>query len=147
MKRGTPLRRTPLKSGVGLKRSPMRRRRGEDRNSYARRERDFDRMGEVRTWRCCVAEPGGVPWPGQAPPDACSGPIQAHHAGARGLGVKAPDDTVTAMCDHHHDDFTDRRGIFAGWPRGAARAWQDAQIERHRRLYEELRRGAAADLF
>lgn len=146
MKRGAPLaRRTPLKRGTGPDRSPMRRRKGS--TSYARRERDFERMGAVRSMPCCVADLGGVPWPGPRPPDACSGPGEAHHAGARGLGRKASDDTVIPLCDHHHDDFTDRRGVFSSWPRGAARAWQDAQIERYRRVYEEQRAGAGAAPF
>lgn len=140
MKRGAPLRRQ-----AGLKRSPMRRRRGS--TSYSRRERDMDRMGWVRTRPCCVADPGGVAWPGPRPPDTCSGRGQAHHAGERGLGKKAPDSTVIALCDHHHDDFTERRGIFSGWPRGAARTWQDEQIARYQRLYEEHQRGLGAELF
>lgn len=145
MKRGAPLRRTPLKRRAGLKRAPMRRRRGS--TSYARRERDMDRMGVVRSWPCCVAVPGEVAWPGPVPPDACMGTTEAHHAGERGLGRKAPDDSVIALCDHHHDDFTDRRGVFSGWPRGAARAWQDEQIARHQQLYEGHRRGIATGLF
>lgn len=140
MKRGAPLSRR-----AGLKRSPMRRRRGS--TSYSRRERDMDRMGWVRTRPCCVADPGGVAWTGSTPPDACSGPVEAHHAGARGLSHKAGDETCVPLCDHHHDDFTERRGIFSGWPRGAARTWQDEQIARCQRLYEEHRHGRWAELF
>ena len=136
MKRGAPLqRRTGLERSSGLKRSPMRRRLGS--TSYSRRERDFERMGAVKGMACAVRDPGPL-WAGPTP-DACRGPIEAHHAGARGLGQKCPDSEVIALCDHHHDDFTDRRGIFSGWPRGAARAWQDAMIERYRSLYDEQR--------
>lgn len=32
----------------------------------------------------------------------CSGVIHAHHAGLRGLGQKASDDTALPLCSFHH---------------------------------------------
>lgn len=32
----------------------------------------------------------------------CSGPIEAHHAGVRGLSQKAPDETAVPLCSGHH---------------------------------------------
>ena len=132
-----------MKRRSGMRRrAPIRRsapmRRGRRSTSYSRRARDHDRMLAVKGMPCALLSPGDA-WPGPAP-DACRGPIEAHHAGARGLGRKASDDTAIPMCDHHHDDFTERRGIFGGWPRGAARVWQDAMIERYRRIYDEHER-------
>lgn len=141
MKRGAPLRRrTPLARG------PMRRRRGS--TSYSRRERDTDRMGWCRTQPCALAEPPIASWAGPLP-DACRRHVEAHHAGAHGLSNKSPDDTVIPLCDHHHDDLTDRRGVFSGWPIGALRVWQDAMIAIYQARYaaRTLPIGAGRELF
>jgi hypothetical protein len=44
----------------------------------------------------------------------CRGAIQAHHAGARGLGQKCRDDESIPLCDGHHDLFHD--GPVSDWP-------------------------------
>lgn len=133
------MKRTPLK------RTPMRRHKGSTK--YARRERDYDRMRWIKTQPCaCSARAHGfLPeaselWGGPAPPDRCSGAVEAHHAGGHGYGNKAPDDTTIPMCQHHHRSITGKpggRGCFDGWPRGDVKRWELAVAERYQRLYTE----------
>lgn len=86
-------------------------------------------------------------WSASMPPGRCSGPIEAHHAGVRGLGQKAPDDTVIPLCSGHHRHLTDRSGPFSGWPRGAVKAWELAMVELYQRAYAAHLAGQSADLF
>jgi hypothetical protein len=88
-------------------------------------------MAWVKTLPCLLASgvpPFGDLWRGP-PPDRCARPVEAHHAGVHGMSQKAPDDTVIPLCDHHHDCLTDRRGVFAGWPRHAIKLWELAAVE------------------
>jgi hypothetical protein len=130
MKRSSPLRRkTPLRSG---KRS----------TKYARRERDYDRMGWIKTRSCAVSVRCEWDlWYG-AEPDQCNGDVEAHHAGTHGMGNKSPDDTAIPMCSHHHRCITGKpggRGVFSGWPRGAVKRWELAVIRRYQELYSAYR--------
>ena len=118
--------------------------------SYSRRPRDQDRMTWCRAQPCALSRPGASCielWHGPPDVDACRDAIQAHHAGEHGLGNKAPDDTVIPLCDHHHDDLTDRRGCFAGWPRRQLKVWELAMIEMYQRAYAERVIGVDAALF
>lgn len=112
--------RAPLKRQTPIRRKAMRP--GKRKTKYRRRERDFEYMVWIKTQRCC------------APVVDCDGPIEAHHAGRRGLGHKAPDDTCIPLCRRHHRDITDMTFVFR-WTRDELRTWQDAQIDRHRALY------------
>lgn len=88
---------------------------------------------------CALYVPGqasGPPWLGP-PPDRCQRVVEAHHAGERGVGQKAPDDTVIPLCGHHHACLTDRRGAFSGWPRGAVKQWELAMIAVYQRRYAD----------
>lgn len=157
------MKRSPLKRKTQLKSTPMRRskkswgagrqRRGpslkSQRTKYARRERDYERMGWTRTLSCALLSgPGraGEPrrpvafdlWPDSAHPDPCSGPIEAHHAGVHGMSNKAPDATVFPVCRHHHACLTGKpggRGCFDGWPRGSVKAWELAVVTFYQTLY------------
>lgn len=124
----------------------MRRKFGSTK--YARRERDYERMAWCKTLACAVAA-GGISsplWMGPAP-DACQRGIEAHHAGERGIGQKAPDNTVIPLCDHHHDALTDRRGIFGGWPHHAVKLWELGQIDHYQRVYARLVAGSATEIY
>jgi hypothetical protein len=59
---------------------------------------------------------------------ACSGPIEAHHAGKRGVGQKSRDDEAIPLCRWHHRCLTDHLGHFYGWTRVQRREWHDQQI-------------------
>jgi hypothetical protein len=98
----------------GLKRSRMRR--GKGRTAYARRPRDVGRMLFVKSLYCYVGSVYGS--------EDCSRVIEAHHAGKRGLGQKAPDDTCIPLCRRHHQQATDYSGFFsaASWPEPGSRA-------------------------
>lgn len=138
------MKRSPLKRGQPLKRSPMRR--GKGRGRYARRERDLERMRWIRTQPCALvaATHGYLPvavdmWLG-APPDRCSGAVEAHHAGEHGMGHKASDDTCISMCRHHHRMITGEpggRGCFDGWPPGSVKHWELAAVAHYQRCYAE----------
>lgn len=117
-----------------MKRSPIKRtamRRKSRSTKYSRRERDFEYMGWVKQQPCSM-----IIMPPLAPHiTACSGGIEAHHAGVRGLGQKASDDTCIALCSRHHGELTDRRGTFAGWERGVVKSWELAAVSSHRTRY------------
>lgn len=135
MKRSSLKRRTPLTSRSVTKRSPMRTRKGSTK--YARRARDTERMAWIKRFMPCYAayhRSYGC-WYG-SDPDQCSGPIEAHHAGVRGLSQKAPDDTCIPLCSHHHRCLTDRSGCFAGWPRGNVKEWELAVVDHCQHRYE-----------
>ena len=116
------LKRTALKRSAPLRRTGPVRARSTSR--YRRRERDFDYMGWVKTQPCAARHLG-----------PCSGGIEADHAGRRGLGQKAGDDTCVAMCATHHRARTDHAGVFKHWKREEMRLWLDAQVEQHRARY------------
>jgi hypothetical protein len=114
----------------------MRRRRGDDRNSYARRPRNFPLMGWVRTQPCRVSE--------LDPSHRCEGPVQADHIGeigTRGGGRKCSDDETIPLCMSAHADRGARSGFFAGWSTERLRSWADAETARYRETYEARRRG------
>lgn len=60
--------------------------------------------------------------------DACSGPTEAHHAGRRGLGQKAHDETCIPLCTKHHRAWHDASGVFKTWRRDERRKWTEKQI-------------------
>lgn len=97
-------------------------------SKYASRPRDWDRMGWVKTLPCLAS---GM--------SQCFGPIEADHAGLRGVGMKANDDTCIALCQKHHRERGDFSGVFREWDRGKMRMWLDSAIENTRRLYDDYR--------
>ncbi len=113
MKRSEPLRRkTYLRA-----RSKM--------SSYRRRPRDLDRMRWCRRQPCCARDLGG-----------CSGRVQADHAGRRGIGQKALDNTVIPMCETHHACRDAFNGVFKKWNQSKMRAWLIEKIAYYQMLYE-----------
>jgi len=122
------VKRTALK-----RKTPLRRRtrlRPFGNTKYRRRERDVDFMLFVLTQPCAVRS--------LARAGACDGRVQADHAGARGLGVKAPDDTCIPLCMKHHGQRTDYRGFFKNWKGPQMRAWADLAIHQIQNLYADL---------
>jgi hypothetical protein len=89
-------------------------------------------MAWIRTLGCCASLIIGSRY---ACIGGCSGSVQAHHAGERGLGQKADDSTCIPLCFAHHHDWHRAGGMFAGWSRAERRAWADRQIARHQALY------------
>jgi len=74
------------------------------RSRYSQRERETDYMLWVKTLPCCCSHLG-----------ACEGVVEADHAGARGLGMKASDWTCIPICTLHHRQRTDFSGPFKTW--------------------------------
>lgn len=98
-------------------------RRGAKRSAYATRERDSAFMLWVKTLPCWAR---GL--------SQCGGVIEADHAGARGLGRKADDDTCIPLCMLHHRQRTDFTGPFKAWGRLRMRQWlADARADTARR--------------
>lgn len=115
----------------------MRRiRRGRRRS---RRVRDDAFMGWVKTLRCCAAdaaclaaELGEISYADAA----CSpGFVEADHAGPRGLGQKADDDTCIPLCAKHHRERTDFSGAFRSWDQRRMREWIEDMVARTRELW------------
>lgn len=75
----------------------------------------------VRKLRCCA--PGA--------PSTCQGWIEANHAGRRGVGQRAHDETAIPLCAKHHRfaGWTNHLGPFKGWTAEQRRAWADERIE------------------
>ena len=72
----------------------------------------------VKAQRCCM-------WM----QDPCEGPTEAHHAGERGMGQKAHDETCVPLCTKHHRGLHDANGIFKRWTKKIRKAWVARQIE------------------
>lgn len=145
MKRSTPLaRRTPLKR-TSLRRDieralrePLPRRP----TRYRRRARDFEFMGWVKRQPCIVRvlPPRDFAYTlasrllfardiALVRTTPCDGPIEADHAGERGLGRKAADSTCIPLCRGHHRERTDHAGTFRPLTRDELRAWRARAIE------------------
>jgi hypothetical protein len=92
--------------------------------------RDVDYMLAVKTLCCAAFDIDG---------DMCAGPVHAHHAGVRGLGTKADDDTCVPMCLEHHGDWHDGRGPFARMTKAERAEWIAAAIVETRRQVEIIR--------
>ena len=65
----------------------------------------------VKTQRCLVCS---------------SAPVEAHHAGQRGLGKKAHPRTCVPLCREHHSEWHDCRGTFAD--RAYRQQWTELAI-------------------
>lgn len=89
---------------------------------------DRDRAAWVRRQPCAVARMHGS--------EECWGMVEAHHAGPRGLGQKAHDDTCIPLCSRHHRCWHDLRWPFSTMGRDDRLAWVASEIERARKHYE-----------
>lgn len=79
---------------------------------------DPNRLRWVKTLRCLA----------RGTADTCDQVVEAHHAGRRGLGRKAHDNTAVPLCVLHHRQFHDGSGAFAGWNKDKRRQWSEAAI-------------------
>ena len=117
------MKRTPLKRTHELARTRMKP--GKRKGKYARRERDWDYMGWVKTLPCLLAR------------TECSGTIEADHTGMDSpMGQKAPDDTCVPLCSRHHRDRHDGLGFFRGQTREVRREWRLWAIDKTQAEYE-----------
>jgi hypothetical protein len=126
------MKRTPLQRKTPMRRAGFRHHddqawrdkphldRNRRRSKYARRERAYDYMGWVKTQECLCAQ--------NVYDDPCEGPIEADHAGDRGLGQKAPDNTCVPLCMKHHRARTDMRGIFTTFDAHAMYLWRSSAV-------------------
>lgn len=55
-------------------------------------------------------------------------PVEAHHAGERGLGKRAHDETCIPLCREHHAAWHDAGPPFRGMTKEQRRAWSEAAI-------------------
>lgn len=76
----------------------------------------------VRTLACCAPNAHA---PGDRPGRYIG---EAHHAGRRGVGQRAHDETAVPLCTGHHHAWHDHRGPFLGWTAAERREWADARI-------------------
>lgn len=62
----------------------------------------------------------------------CFGPIEAHHRTGSGLALKASDHEAFPLCQKHHRDFHDSKGMFRSWTKQEKKDWQSTMVERYR---------------
>jgi hypothetical protein len=74
-------------------------------------------VAEVRRMACVARDLGH-----------CMGRIEAHHAGDKGYGQKAHDETCVPLCLLHHRNWHDASGIFRDVPKEWRRRWIADQI-------------------
>lgn len=97
---------TPLKRSAPPKRKTrVKQRRATKRRSS--RVHSVEYMAAVRELGCVVGRL-------DLRDTSCSGDIEAHHMGARGLGQKSSDLETIGFCAHHHRSWHDCNGVFAG---------------------------------
>lgn len=81
-----------------------------------------------------IADPDYIAWVKTQWCIVCSDhPVDAHHAGVRGLGRKADDSTCVALCPEHHRQWHDCSGYFAD--RAARQLWTQRAIVMMNRRY------------
>jgi hypothetical protein len=136
------MRRTALSRG----RKPLRRTtrlRARGNTKYRRRERDVPRMLFVKRLACTVRDLSPISFitdPARAAAakiTLCSGPVEADHMGARGIGQKAEDDTCAPVCQGHHSERHAHAGEFFQLNREELRAWRAEAIERARAAWRQ----------
>lgn len=121
------MKRPPLKRSAPLRRKTWMKQRGDTK--YRSRPRFIDYMKWIKRRPCCariLAE------------TTCYGPVEADHAGKRGVGQKADDRTCIPLCRKHHQERNDFHGAFKTWNHDQMRQWLDANIERHQTMYATL---------
>lgn len=98
------------------------------KSKYKRRPRALAYMQWVKTLPCAALN---LTPPNRHPHQVrCEGPIEADHAGKRGMGQKAPDYTCIPLCRKHHRDRTDVDGLWCWCPADKMREWCDEVIKR-----------------
>lgn len=71
--------------------------------------------------------------------DACSGVVEAHHAGPRGLGQRAHDETCIPLCTKHHRAWHDHRWPFSTTTKAERRDWAEKMIAATQRAWGNRR--------
>ena len=129
MKRGEPpKRRTPLpRPSKNLKRSRIKQRAGRAKPRPEGHE-EPEYLEWLRSQDCRVAIALNSF-------DTCTGPMQAHHAGEHGLGMKCPDAESYSLCLGCHDNRHRGIGFFKGMPKANRREWEDEQVAISRALF------------
>ena len=108
------MKRSSLRRGKPIARRSRRQMRQRGRSAYAQRERGTDYMLAVKRLPCsALLLPGHV----------CDGPIEADHAGPRGIARKAHDSTVIALCKLAHQQRGDFSGPFRSWNQAKMRTF------------------------
>jgi hypothetical protein len=97
--------------GGTMRRTPLRDRA---RSAYRERERHTAYMLWVKRQPCLMRGVWGC----------CSGPVEADHAGPRGVGRKAHDSTCIPLCRYHHAASRFPRS----WAQPQRRAWLHAAV-------------------
>ncbi len=108
MKRGKPLKRKTW----------MPQRRAKPRRSSRARNRAH--LGIVHTLPCWLAATDKR--------HRCQGPMEADHAGRRGMGQKSHDHEAIPLCQRAHRQRTDWAGIFRPWGKERMRRWLEDGI-------------------
>lgn len=62
--------------------------------------------------------------------------IQAHHAGPKGMGQRAHDDTCVPLCWRCHVAWHDASGVFKTMKKAERRAWAEEAIATYRALWD-----------
>jgi len=122
LKRKTPItaRRSAPRRGA-----PARRRKGQPARAHERGGRsDRAYLAQVRKLLCCAPFEGHV---------SCDGPVEAHHAGRRGVGQKCHDHETVPLCRLAHRQFHNGSGPFKGLTKAERRAWAEDRIARTQR--------------
>ncbi len=122
------MRRTPLKRTTPLRRKTWMQSRGDTK--YRRRPRDLEYMRWIKHQPCCAA---GM----MSHKSPCDGPVEADHAGRRGMRQKADDRTCIPLCRKHHRERGSFSGGFRDWDQNGMRLWLNAMVTRHQVRYEE----------
>lgn len=108
-----------------MKRKPRRKHKGDD-PKY---------LTWIRSLFCLVGGPKRR---------CCRGKIDPHHMTGghgdqkRGKGQTAKDRDALPVCRGHHDDFHAGRGFCRAWSKEGKRLWQEEEIIRLNRAYDQL---------
>lgn len=121
------------------RKSPLRRRkpmRATGKTKYRARPRDLEYMRWVKRQPCAVRSLWAQ-WPTvEGESWTCRGSVEADHAGRRGIGRKADDDTCIPLCQAHHRQRTDFSGVFRNWDQALMRGWLANLVDIYRLEYE-----------
>ena len=120
------MRKSPLKRKSQLRPKKRIKRKPPRRLKSAKADAKY--LARVRELPCVLHKMAGY-WLLTNHPLWCEGPIEAHHAGQRGVGQKCHDHEAIPMCRKHHRQVTDHTGYFADWSRKLRRQWHDWRIE------------------
>jgi hypothetical protein len=136
MKRTPLLRRTQLKRTALERKSALVTRKPLARVSFKRKDRRpkpgdnpaFKRFVKqmpcaVGGWKCHEVDPHHI--------------INGKGSDRKGMGQTAVDRNAFALCRRHHEEFHDRRGFSKGWDDAQRLTFQEQEIERLNRIWDD----------